>query len=325
MPATRSDHSSIEFSSCAPPKVSVCIITYNHERFIEQTLQSALAQKTSFDYELVVGEDLSTDATRTIVLDYQRRYPDRIRVLLSPKNSGPQVNALRTLAACRGEYVARLEGDDYWTDSEKLQRQADLLDFEPSAFICGARASVLRDGEREPYCITPPESSEILAGYGSRELFLGKWWFRTCTVMLRREMLVEVPRQFARDWAGILWLIAHTRFGKVCFLDRVVGVYREHAGGIFSSKTRAQRARTDAETLTKVIPLFSGSDRKHLQGLLHANIAALSSENTEDRTVPLRYAAMALRCDPGTLLAWLNVAGAVASFVSPGKMSKPHR
>src|SRR5271167_3774085 len=102
-------------------KLSVMMITYNHEGFIAQAIESVLAQRVNFDYEIVVGEDCSTDRTRDILMDFHRQYPDRIVPLLRNQNIGAMRNAEATLAACRGQYLALIEGDDYWTCEDKLQ------------------------------------------------------------------------------------------------------------------------------------------------------------------------------------------------------------
>src|ERR1700676_449892 len=113
-------------------KLSVMMITYNHERYIAQAIESILAQKVNFDYELVIGEDCSTDGTRAVILDFHRRYPSRIVPLLRERNLGGPRNFLGTLAACRGKYLALLEGDDYWICTDKLQRQVDFLEANPA-------------------------------------------------------------------------------------------------------------------------------------------------------------------------------------------------
>ena len=90
-------------------RVSVHMVTYNHERFIAQAIESVLMQRASFNYELVIGEDCSTDRTRQIAEDYQRRYPDKIRLLLPSQNPGMMRNFMRTIGACRADYIALLE------------------------------------------------------------------------------------------------------------------------------------------------------------------------------------------------------------------------
>ena len=103
-------------SSLPDVKVSVAMITYNHERFIAQAIESVLMQQTDFAVELVIGEDCSTDKTRAIVCAYGERYPERIRLLLPERNQGMIPNFVATMNACQGQYIALLEGDDYWTD-----------------------------------------------------------------------------------------------------------------------------------------------------------------------------------------------------------------
>src|SRR5882762_4326458 len=118
------------------PKVSVAMICYKQEQFITQAVESAMMQKTDFPYELVISDDCSPDSTREIALDLQRRYPDRIRLLLPETNRGMMSNFVQTLRACTGDYIALLEGDDYWIDARKLQKQADLLDTHPEFPAC---------------------------------------------------------------------------------------------------------------------------------------------------------------------------------------------
>jgi glycosyltransferase involved in cell wall biosynthesis len=116
------------------PLVSVKMITYNHAPYIAQAIECVLAQKTDFPFELVIGEDCSTDGTREIVFDYAKRYPDIIHVITSEKNVGAKKNSHRTDQACKGKYIAYCEGDDYWQRDDKLQIQADYLEAHPE---CG--------------------------------------------------------------------------------------------------------------------------------------------------------------------------------------------
>jgi glycosyltransferase involved in cell wall biosynthesis len=116
------------------------MITYQHERFITQAVESVMMQKTDFPYELIISDDCSPDNTRQLVLDLQRRYPDRIRLLLPATNLGMMSNFVQTLRACDGDYIALVEGDDYWLDPLKLQRQVALLEAHPEFSGCFVRA-----------------------------------------------------------------------------------------------------------------------------------------------------------------------------------------
>src|SRR3954463_2980222 len=108
-------------------KVSVCMITYNHARYIEQAVESVLAQRTDFPIEIVIGEDCSTDGTRGVLVDLARRNSQTIRLRLAEHNQGGSTNFHGTLAACSGQYVALLEGDDFWSSPYKLQKQVEAL------------------------------------------------------------------------------------------------------------------------------------------------------------------------------------------------------
>src|SRR5262245_63387032 len=116
--------------------VSVIVVTYNHERYIVQALDTVLSQEAPFEFEVLLSEDCSTDRTREIVLHYSRLYPDRIRLFLSERNLNTNKVTLRALRAARGTYVALLDGDDYWTSREKLARQVQFLHSHPEYALC---------------------------------------------------------------------------------------------------------------------------------------------------------------------------------------------
>ena len=120
----------------ATPLLSVCIVAYNQEFFMKKVLDSILAQKVDFEYEIVIGEDCSTDGTRRICEEYVAAHPDKIRLLEnSDGNLGLNLNFLRTFKACRGKYIAYLESDDYWCCEDKLQRQVNILEREDDVVL----------------------------------------------------------------------------------------------------------------------------------------------------------------------------------------------
>src|SRR4051812_38791526 len=118
-------------SETTRPKVSVCMVTYRHSEFIEQAIGSVMSQAASFPIELVVGDDASPDDTAEKIRRFASTQRVQMRPLFHQSNLGAARNFVTTLAECRGEYVALLEGDDYWTDPLKLQRQVDFLDSHP--------------------------------------------------------------------------------------------------------------------------------------------------------------------------------------------------
>jgi glycosyltransferase involved in cell wall biosynthesis len=124
-------------------KLSVCVITYNQEKYIGQCLQSILDQETNFEFEIIVGEDCSTDSTRAIVQDFERRYPSIIKPIYQTKNIGAGVNNfITTHRAARGSYIAHVDGDDYCLPG-KLQKQVDILDSDPDCSLVFHRMKVL--------------------------------------------------------------------------------------------------------------------------------------------------------------------------------------
>src|SRR4030042_2119234 len=132
-----------------PPLVSVHIITYNQAPYISDALDGARRQETDFGVEILVGEDCSTDGTRDIVLDYQRRHRERIRVITSEHNVGTHANSRRAAEASRGKYLALCEGDDYWTDPHKLPKQGDFLESHPEHSLCCHDVDIIFDGVPE--------------------------------------------------------------------------------------------------------------------------------------------------------------------------------
>jgi glycosyltransferase involved in cell wall biosynthesis len=129
------------------PLVSVVVITYNQERYIRQTLDGIFMQETSFEYEVIVGEDCSPDGTRGILLEYKERHPEALHLILQEKNVGMNKNAEAVWRRCRGKYIAYCEGDDYWTDPLKLQKQVDFLENNPGySGICHKHMVEYADG-----------------------------------------------------------------------------------------------------------------------------------------------------------------------------------
>lgn len=131
-------------SAVPEPLVSIRTSTYNQEKYIRQCIEGILMQKTDFPFEYIIGEDCSTDGTRDIVYEYARQYPNLIRVVTDDVNVGMRANGLRCIERCRGKYMAICEGDDWWTDPYKLQKQVDFLEAHPEYLMCTTCYSTLR-------------------------------------------------------------------------------------------------------------------------------------------------------------------------------------
>lgn len=213
-------------------KLSVMMITYNHERFIAQAIESVLAQRANFDYEIVIGEDLSTDNTRGIVVDFGRRYPGRIVPFLRRRNIGAMRNFTETIGACRGEYLAFLEGDDYWTSPDKLQKQVDFLDAHPDRAISCHRVQFLNETGEAEWDVFPPRP----AGEYTIEDLLKSNFVMTCSMVMRRDLIGPIPNWLFQmklaDWP-LCAMVA--RYGTIELMDEIMANYRVHAGSSWSS------------------------------------------------------------------------------------------
>jgi glycosyltransferase involved in cell wall biosynthesis len=212
-------------------KVSVSIVTYNQEKFIAKALDSVLMQRTNFDYEIVIGEDCSTDTTRAILLDYQKRHPGIISLLLNDKNLGGNKNIEQTMQACRSEYVAVLDGDDYWTSTDKLQKQVDFLDSHPECSACFHDVLIIHaDESREPTHYRHRQKA-----FCSVEDLLLDNFIPTSAVVFRRHLFERLPYWISRlkmgDWP---FHILNALQGRIGYIDETMGVYLVHHGGVWS-------------------------------------------------------------------------------------------
>lgn len=221
------------------PLVTVVMITYDHAPFISQAIEGVLKQKTDFAIELLIGEDCSTDGTDRIVQGYARRYPNTIRVVTSGRNVGAKKNCLRCMAAAKGRYVAFCEGDDFWQDPDKLQKQVSALESDPEHswifsdydLYCQAEQSLVtrvnrRNGFRWPVHFGV---AEVIGPRGGA--------IRTCTVMVRRSVLRQVIdgdpclHKSSRFLMGDTQLFAElAAVVKPCYCPDSLATYRIHDG-----------------------------------------------------------------------------------------------
>lgn len=232
-----------------PKKVSVLMVTYNHEKFIEKALDSVLMQRVNFSYDIVIGDDCSQDDTRNILIDYQKKHPNKIRMLLNEKNHGwrGKFNFIQTFCACQGEYVAILEGDDYWTSPSKLQKQVDFLDMHRDYSLCfHAFKYIFEDGsDNKPAPIFPPE---IKPYYTISDLLGKRNFIHVGSVMFRRGIFGELPEWYYSSIPGDVELyILCGEHGRIGYINEVNSVYRVHGDGVWSSKDLIQRLQIQIE------------------------------------------------------------------------------
>ena len=225
-------------------KASVSLITYNQAPFIAQAIESVLMQQTGFEFELLIGEDDSSDGTRETVRSYQAKHPDRIRVMwndrknvvyLDGKPTG-QWNFVNNIRNCRGQYVALLDGDDYWTSPLKLQKQVDFLDSNPDCALCFHNVRIL--DESDPARLDLHHAGPMLGRYELADLMRGNF-MHTCSVVFRAGLFGDFPDWIFKCPMGDWPLhVLNARHGKIGYLDDVMAVYRKHSRGFWSGQER---------------------------------------------------------------------------------------
>ena len=269
--------------------VSVCMITYNHEAFIREALDGVLMQQTSFPYELVIGEDCSTDRTREICIEYQQKHPEKIRLLLNEKNLGMMANFIQTLKACTGKYIALCEGDDYWTDPLKLQKQVDFLEWNEEFSICFHRVKILNESGIQDDFITRevPSETNIL------ELAKGNF-MHTPSVVFKRNWK-ELPKWFYESPVGDYPLhMINAQYGKIKKLDDIMAVYRIHQNNIWVNQDGEAMLLMIHQYLDNMIGNFSPdvnqilADRYFSTTLKLANIEFNSKKIEESKELILK-------------------------------------
>jgi hypothetical protein len=262
------------------------MITYNHEKFIEQAAKSVLEQDVNFEYEIVVGEDCSTDATASILGDLERKNQNRIKVIYRPVNIGGNANFLNTLSLCNGEYVAFLEGDDYWTSDNKLQSQVDFLNKNRGTACVFHRTRVI-NGELvglPPVLPTeePPEffSLDFLLRNGNQ--------FSVSSLLARRACLRNIDAWFAgvrpADWALFMMLATQ---GDLGFIPLEMSHYRVHPAGSWNRLSRHHRGALTLRMLMRVMGLVSGKDQELVESVRSSLASSWSGELVANASVSI--------------------------------------
>jgi len=228
--------------------VSVCMITYNHEKFITQAIEGVLIQKTNFPIELIIGEDCSTDSTRKIIEEYTLQNPGIIKPLYREKNIGIIPNFIATLSKCCGKYIAICEGDDYWTDPLKLQKQVDFLEENEDYIMCYHNAIIIDEHGNLISKSKLPE--KMKRDFLNIVLITQTPLILTLSVCFRN-LIKEVPTEMSKVLNGDTFLFSLLgSYGKGKYLDDInPAVYRRHTGGIWSMITLEEKSISSITTL----------------------------------------------------------------------------
>jgi glycosyltransferase involved in cell wall biosynthesis len=244
-------------------KVSICMITYGHQEYIEQSINAVLNQKTSFDIELILANDNSPDKTNEIVQDIIASHPNgsKIVYLNNSVNLGMMPNFAQALQKCTGKYIALCEGDDYWIDDKKLQKQVDFLEKNADFAICFHKVNVETNGTIGDDSITS-KSNETTTIY---DLAKGNY-MHTCSVVYRNHLFTDFPNYFFASPIGDYFLhLLNARYGKIHFIDETMAIYRVHATSYWSSKQQIEREQIWIEFIENIKENFNADVQKLLQ------------------------------------------------------------
>jgi glycosyltransferase involved in cell wall biosynthesis len=238
-------------------KISVAVVTYNHEKYIAQCLDSILMQKGTFDIEVIIADDYSTDKTGQIVQDYQEKYPDKVVVLPTTANIGMARNAKRCLGACSGDYIVFCDGDDYMTDTYKLQKQLEFLESHPDYALC-FNAVMLYFEDENRYA---PHIGQLLLQKDTlttADLIENNCIGSACSCMHRASIVRKLPEEIFDNLLGD-WMLnmACGRMGKIGFIRDWMSVYRIQSAGLWSGKSKVDQYRDLLTAIDICNPLFS--------------------------------------------------------------------
>jgi len=246
------------------PLVSIVCHAYNQEHFIEDTINGFLSQKTTFPFEVIVHDDASTDSTKSVIETYVAKYPNILKPIYQSENqfSKRNISASFTYPASKGKYIAHCEGDDYWTDEYKLQKQVDFLEQNEDYVVTWTNL-VFRDGDKlietgfdsmfpEVYTIDFNNLFEVYNTY-------------TLTVLFRKDA-IEYKRilelNYAKDNTIYALLIKN---GKGAFLNFVSAVYRWHDGGVFSLKSNFYKRYSSFLNVKEIFDEIEGAKTKNIE------------------------------------------------------------
>jgi glycosyltransferase involved in cell wall biosynthesis len=225
------------------PLVSICSTTYNREKYIGQAIDSWLSQETSFIYEIIISDDCSTDKTIQVIKSYQQKYPNKITLFEAGKNIGYSANSVKVYQAAKGKYIAHCDGDDYWIDSLKLQKQIDFLESNSEFVMCFTNSLIINDNTQEEkvakinvwdVCAT----EQIITIHNSLN---STRYDEICTlghmssIVFRNNVIKEFPKWYYSTYNNDDTLfVMLSKYGKAKFINENCSVYRVNESGVSS-------------------------------------------------------------------------------------------
>jgi glycosyltransferase involved in cell wall biosynthesis len=264
------------------PTVRVILLTFNHEKWIAQAIESVLAQKADFGIEIVVIEDCSTDRTRDIVVEYAQKYPERIQLRLAAENRNSNVDWVQAMRDAQTSYVVTLDGDDYWTSPDKLRKQVRFMERHPDCALSYHNAECVYEESGETFNHNHPDQKQVT----TFDDLLAANMVSTVGAMLRKERIDPLP-----DWLeDVKWgdwgLYLHAaRNGTVRYMNEILAVYRLHSGGAWWGLTESRQIQG---TIQFYEQMNANMGYEH-DGAIATHIARLREmlEKVDDRAPPV--------------------------------------
>lgn len=265
------------------PLVSICVQTYNHGQYIRECLDNLLNQNTNFDYEILLGEDNSSDNTRHICIEYAEKYPEKIRLFLHDRSNVIKINGNATgrfnfiynLKNTKGKYIALCEGDDYWTDPYKLQKQVDFLEANDDVNICFTRALLLKNGKEELQEIPLPFDKQ---SFRFVELIRHHNFISTASVMFKKPEPLIFPDWIIKVPFGDLALykiVSNNK--KIQCINEVMSVYRIHDSGVWSGINAKKSAEQYLTFYLAIFLALTSEEKKEAKKKIRSLLRKLAS------------------------------------------------
>lgn len=244
------------------PLVSICCITYNHEPYIRDAIEGFLLQETDFPLEILIHDDASTDKTAEIIREYEQKHPDIIRPIYQTENQyskSVKPNPVYNFPRARGKYIALCEGDDYWTDPKKLQKQMDTMESNPECTMSAHAVKIKYEGRnRASGLLRPKGKNSVLT---IEEIILGGGgYLATNSLMFKKNIIKNLPRFYLEAPVGDTPLILLCAAeGSVYYIDECMSVYRTNVPGSWSERVLKDRDKSK-EHLIKMLQMYEQFD-----------------------------------------------------------------
>ena len=247
--------------------VSVIVLTYNHENYIVQCLESILDQETEFKYEILLGEDNSTDNTRNICLDYAKKYPDKIRLFLHKNENKIKVdsiptgnfNAIYNLFSASGKFIAYCDGDDYWSDPLKLQKQVCFLQEKEEYSFCYHEFIEKSNLNRKNYIDLEQPNFDLI-----KDQIINLEYHPLLSTVCFRNIFPKLPEEILKVInldSFVLSLLGN--YGPAKFLDKITpNIYRRNSGGIWSKNGKILKLKIKSNTIRQLHSYYRKKKQK---------------------------------------------------------------